>query len=385
VDRERVHRLLEKSPRGGILVLDDTGLPKQGKASVGVARQYSGTLGKVGNCQVVVSAEYAADEPASSTPIHWPISATLYLPEKWTEDPELRVRAQLPEEVRFRTKPEIALEMVDRAREWAVPFGFVVADHGYGSNPSFLEGLQGRGVLYVCGVEKGFGLRLAEEVKAAEAAPPPEHRGPGPPPGRRPAPLHRAEEVTRALPEEAWQTVAWREGAKGRLIKQFAAVRANWATGNPASGRSPGHHRIKTGPEGWLLAERPLPGEQGETKFYYSNLPADIPLERLAELAHARWVIEQFYEDAKGECGLGDYQGRGWEGLHRHLALAMLAYSFLVEQRMEAGLREEGASVSPLRGTTKPALPAQKSAGVAAGGPGAVVHRYRPDQVLSTS
>lgn len=381
LDRERVHRLVEKSPRGGILVLDDTGLPKQGKTSVGVARQYSGTLGKVGNCQVVVSAEYAVDEPASSTPIHWPLSARLYLPEKWAEDPERRKRAQIPEGVGFRTKPEIALDLVDRALEWEVPFCFVVADHGYGSNPSFLEGMQERGLSYVCGVEKGFGLRLPEEVRAAETAPPPEHRGPGPCPTPRPAPLHGAEELARALPEEAWQTVRWREGTKGQLAKQFVAMRAHWATGN----RGVQHHRVKTGPEGWLLVERPLPGEEGETKFYYSNLPAETSLERLAQLAHARWVVEQFYEDAKGECGLDDYQGRLWEGLHRHLALAMLAYSFLMEQRIEATTQEGAGSLSPLGGATNSPRPTQTGDGMAATGPRAVVHRYRPDQVLPSS
>lgn len=126
-----------------------------------------------------------------------------------------------------------------------------------------------------------------------------------------------------ALPEDRWQPIPWREHDDVVLRKQFGAVRTHWATGGAQFSTS--HHRVATGPEGWLLGERPLPGERGEVKWYYSNLPADTPLQRLVELAHSRWPIEQFYEDAKGECGLDHYQGRRWDGLHRHLALVMLA------------------------------------------------------------
>ena len=135
-------------------MLDDTSLPKQGKASVGVARQYCGALGKRANCQVVLSAHYIADEPESSRPLHWPVCAQLYLPEGWANDPERRERAHVPEEVGFRTKPQIALSLVDLSREWEVPFdAVVVADSGYGDNPNFLKGLEERKVAYVCGVE----------------------------------------------------------------------------------------------------------------------------------------------------------------------------------------------------------------------------------------
>src|SRR6266511_2105244 len=140
LDEARVRRLVGVSPPNGVLVLDDTGLPKQGKASAGVARQYSGTLGKVGNCQVVVSAEYAADAPAASRPLHWPVSARLYLPEPWADDADRCARAGVPAEVGFATKPAIALDLVDQARAWGVPFAVVVADANYGSTPSFLDG-----------------------------------------------------------------------------------------------------------------------------------------------------------------------------------------------------------------------------------------------------
>jgi SRSO17 transposase len=337
LDEARVQQLVRQSPAGGVLVLDDTGLPKQGKASVGVARQYSGTLGKIGNCQVVVSAEYVADAATSARPLHWPVSAQLYLPESWAADAERRKRAHIPAAVPFQTKPMVALQLVDRARAWSVPFAVGVADSGYGDNPSFLDGLEEREIPYVCAVESSFGVRLPAEV-AAMAGPPP-YQGRGQPKKARPAPLYTAQAVLDALPEAAWQPVQWRVPETGKpLRKQMVAIRAHRATGSPRLSTS--HSRVRTGPEGWLVGERPLPGAAGEAKWYYSTLPADTSLVRLTALAHARWVVEQFYEDAKGECGLDDYQGRRWDGLHRHLALSMLAYSFLVQQRLPSS---EGA------------------------------------------
>jgi SRSO17 transposase len=140
---------------------------------------------------------------------------------------------------------------------------------------------------------------------------------------------------------------------------------------------------VQTGAEGWLLVERPLSGEEGEVKYYYSNLAADTPLERLAQLAHSRWAIEQFYEDAKGECGLDDYQGRLWEGLHRHLALAMLAYSCLVQQRVEAAEEVEG-SFSPHK-AAQSTRAAPTSASLAPPRSRPLVHHHRPDQALSST
>lgn len=331
LDQHRVTTLVAQSPPQGLLVLDDTGLPKQGRGSVGVARQYSGTLGKVANCQIVVSAHYVADEPTSSAPVHWPITAQLYLPDAWATELARRSKVHVPAEVAFHTKPELALMLVDQARQWGVPFAVVVTDAGYGDNPTFLAGLDDREVAYVVGVSGTFGVRRPDEVHAAAAVQMPGPRGRGQPKKPRPAPLYQAKMVLEALPADRWQTIAWREHAGTVLCKQFVAMRVHWATGGAQFSTS--HSRVYTGPEGWLLGERPGPGAHGDVKWYVSNLPADTPLQRLAELAHSRWPIEQFYEDAKGECGLDDYQGRRWDGLHRHLALVMLAYSFLACQR----------------------------------------------------
>jgi SRSO17 transposase len=180
--------------------------------------------------------------------------------------------------------------------------------------------------------------------------------------------------VLDALPADRWQPITWREHAGTVLRKQFVAVRVHWATGGAQFSTS--HSRVCTGPEGWLLGERPVPGDGGEVKWYFSTLPADTPLRRLVELAHSRWPIEQFYEDAKGECGLDHYQGRRWDGLHRHLALVMLAYSFVARQRwVPAG----AAGFSPLRGA--PLVPdgPPPGAGVALPGCRVVAHGNEPN------
>jgi SRSO17 transposase len=391
LDGARARSLSARSPKGGILVLDDTSLPKQGKSSVGVARQYCGALGKRANCQVVVSAHYVAEEPESSRPLHWPVCARLYLPEGWIEDRERRERAHVPEEVHFRIKPHIALSLADLCGEWGVPFEAVVADSGYGKYPTFLEGLEDRRLPYVCGVESTFGVRLPEEVRAAKEAGAPPYRGRGRPPKERPAPLYTAKEAIGSLPEEAWQTVLWREGTKGTLSKQMVAVRAHRSTGSPRR-MSTTHERVVTAAQGWLIAERSLPQMEGnepaeeELKYYYSSLGADVSLERLAALAHSRWAIEQFYEDGKGECGLGDYQGRRWDGLHRHLALSMVAYSFLMLHSSVNGTEETSGERFFPHGAAHhaPGHP-PTGTGVVAGGSGGVVRPNREDQDLPSS
>jgi SRSO17 transposase len=296
----------------------------------------------------------------------------------------------------FRSKPHIALSLVDLSREWGVPLEMVVADSGYGKYPSFLGGLEERELAYVCGVESTFGVRLPCEVRAAKEAGAPPYKGRGQPPKERPAPLYTARELIGSLPEEAWQTVSWREGTKGTLSKQMVALGVHRATGSDR--HSIDHELVLTAAEGWLIGERPLPGQpssahkknegEEELNYYYSTLGTEVSLERMASLAKSRWAIEQFYEDAKGECGLCDYQGRRWEGLHRHLALSMLAYSLLmlhssITTSVGGCCSSEG--FFPLSQAHDASGHPQAGTGVVARRSGAVVHRNREDQDLPST
>ena len=235
-------------------------------------------------------------------------------------------------------------------------------------------------------------------------APPPPAAGKGRPRQPRPAPLWAADTLLECLPDAAWATVPWRDGTTTPLTTQFVAVRVHRATGSPATGRSTTHHRPTTGPQGWRLGERPVSGETGERKWSFCwlpDLPLDAPLGRLVTLAHARWPIEQCSEDATGvpktpparvatgACGLDDCQGRRWEGLHRHLALVLLTYSFLVTERLRARAfpatpPPAPAGLPPLgdhapRAAAPAHLPGPASAGAALAlrGPAALERRHR--------
>ena len=345
LDERRVAHLSASSPPDGLLALDDTTFPKQGTASVGVGRQWCGALGKVTNCQTLVTAEYIADTLDGGVPWHWPVTARLYLPDGWLSDPQRRAHAHIPPDQPAQTKHEAALAVIDRARAWHVPFRIITADAGYGRSATFLRGLEDRELRYVCGVDKLFGLRRPAEVAAVQALPPPPRGRRGRPRKAHPAPLVVAQTVIADLPDDAWRTLTWRTGTRGPMRKQFVALRMHWGTGE--AGRSTDDPRVYTSPEGWLIAERPVNGSTDDIRYAFSNLPADTLLERLAGLVRARWPIEQFYEDAKQECGLGDYQGRRWDGLHRHVALVMLAYSFLVHQRITQAGSASGSRATP--------------------------------------
>lgn len=302
-----------------MLVVDETSYPRKGKKTVGVDRQYCGTLGKIANCQTVVTADYV--DPCYA----WPVLGQLYLPEVWCQDRVRRQGAHIPEEVPFQTKPESALTLIDQAREAGVPFNLVGADSGYGDNPHFLEGLEQRHLCYMVGVARDFGVRLPEEVVAAAARPLPAKKKAGRPRTHphpvQVAPQQRADALIAQQPEVAWQTISWRMGSTGPLTKQFVALRAHRSQGD------------LTGAEGWLIGERPLPEQEGKEKVYWSNLPADTPLARLAELAHRRPSIERTYQDGKGYTGLDDYPARLWHSFHRSLTIEMLALSWLVLQQ----------------------------------------------------
>ena len=295
LNQQRVEQMLSLPSEGdAALVFDDTGFAKQGRSSVGVARQYSGTLGKVGNCQVTVNCHYA------ERTIAWPVATRLYLPKEWACDEARRKKAKVPEGVKFRTKPEIALDLLDGADSWGVGYSCVVADADYGDNPNFLAGLEKRQKRYVAAVRKDFTVALTAGGPAAHA-----------------------EAVLAELPQRDWQTINWREGAKGWLKARFCALRC-WR--EPSEGvRLPG----------WLIGERPAEGKKDKWKYHWSNFGPEATLAAMAEYAHRRYGVEQFHEEAKGLLGWDQYQGRLWTGFHRNSVLVMLAYSFLVEQEWQ--------------------------------------------------
>jgi SRSO17 transposase len=311
LNRQRVQKMLaEATGADGVLIVDDTGFPKRGQASVGVAWQYSGTLGKVGNCQIAVTCCYS--DPQAT----WPVAVRLYLPQAWATDPERRQQARIPAAVPFQTKPEMALALLDQARAWGVPHRCVVADADYGDNPNFLAGLETRQERYVVGVRTDFQVSMGCMAST---------------------PVWRADELLQSVPRWQWRTIRWRRGTKGWLRKKFVAVRCWRIT-------SDGHRH-----EGWLVGERVTQGQPEERKYCWSNLPPDIPLEALAGYAHRRHAIEQFHEEAKGELGWDQYQGRLWRGFHRHAVTVLLAYSFLVwlEQRQRHRHTRQGRRGDP--------------------------------------
>jgi SRSO17 transposase len=318
-------------------IVDDTSFPKKGKHSFGVARQYSGVLGKTDNCQVAVSLSLA-NERASL-----PIAYRLYLPEGWADDPERRRKAGVPDEVVFRTKPQLALAQIRAALAQGVAPGVVLADAGYGADMDFQAGLQELGLLHVVGILPQATVWLP----GTGPLPAKPWSGRGRPPTRlRRTPDHApvaAEALARSLPAEAWRAVAWREGSRGSLASRFAALRVR-----------PGHRdfqRREPWPERWLLVEWPK-DEAAPTKYWLANLAADIPLERLVGLAKLRWRIERDYQELKQELGLGHFEGRGWRGFHHHASLCIAAYGFLVLER--ARFSPAGASAG---GFTVPGLP----------------------------
>jgi SRSO17 transposase len=297
LNRQRVERLLALPTEGdGVLIVDDTGFAKQGQSSVGVARQYSGTLGKTGNCQVAVNCHYA------ERTIAWPVATRLYLPAHWADDADRRKKAKVPDEVTFRTKPQIALGLLDRAKDWGVRWACVTADADYGDNPNFLAGLEQRRQRYVVAIRADFAVMLA----------------------RRGGEARRADALVAAQAARSWRSVTWREGSQGWMRGKFVALRG-WRVTSSGGRRA-----------GWLIGED---AADGKRRYYWSNFGPDVALERMVEYAHRRHWVEQYHEEAKGLLGWDQYQGRLWRGFHRHAVCVMLAYSFLVwrewQQRQE--------------------------------------------------
>jgi SRSO17 transposase len=299
-------------------VLDDTGFPKDGKHSPGVKRQYSGTLGKIGNCQIGVSVHAVGTR--GTAPLGW----ALYLPEEWCDDVERRVRAKIPEVVEFKTKPELGVELVERASGWRISSAPVLGDQAYGDNTQLRDRLHDAGREYVLAVAPASKVFPPGTVFAV-----PEQTGRQGRPWRRLQPDRKPEtigDLIARIGAEGAQTVAFRDGPDGKPVTSrfvFVSVRAahDWRTAT----------RLRR--EELLIAEWP-PGAHEPIDYWLANLPAETEPERLARLARLRWKIELDYKQLKGELGLDHYEGRSWIGWHHHTALVTVAHGFLTLERL---------------------------------------------------
>lgn len=299
-------------------IVDDTGMPKKGRHSVGVARQYCGVLGKQENCQVAVAVSLANSMGSV------PCAYRLYLPEKWARDPVRRQKVGVPDAVGFEKKWQIALAQIDQLRSEGLPTAPVIADAGYGNTTEFRDELTQRSLSYAVGI-------------AAETTVWPPGSGPLPPKawsgkGRPPTLQRRTAEhspisvldLARELPRSRFRTTRWREGARGRMAARCAAVRVRPAHRD--------YRRAEPRPEEWLVIEWPN-GESKPTKYWLSTVSRDVPLEELVRLYKMRWRIERDFQELKDELGLDHYEGRGWQGFHHHGALCISAYAFLAAER----------------------------------------------------
>ncbi len=308
------------APQIGVLawIVDDTGIGKDGQHSPGVKRQWSGTLGKIDNCQVTVSVHAAGSR--GTLPLGW----RLYLPEEWCDDLPRRRRAKIPDQVGFETKPELAAGLAEQAAGWEIPLAPILADQAYGDNNGFRTRLAELELEYLVAVAAQTSV-YAPETRFVV---PPRRPGTGRPPSV--ARADREPESVRALaerlPAEAWKTLPCRTTPTGtHLESRFAFVRV--AAAHPVRrDRRPAR-------EEWLIIEWPE-GEETPSDYWLSNLPADTKPERLARLARLRWTVELDYRQLKGELGLDHYEGRSYLGFHHHTALVTTAHAFLTEERL---------------------------------------------------
>lgn len=313
---EQVLPQLLKKDRRCWWILDDTAHAKKGTHSVGVARQYSGRLGKTDNCQVAVSLSWANAHGSL------PLDYRLYLPKEWTDERKRCERAGVPQEIEFRTKGQIARAEIEAALAAGIARGVVLADAGYGDETDFRDWLIEQQFEYVVGVRPGTSVWWGKHQPAQ--APPARNRRGRP----RTRAIRDAKhqpisvlELARTLPPKIWRNVSWREGSKGTLSSRFARVRVRAA------------HRDRIREEQWLLIEWPL--EQAEpTHYWLSTLPSQTPFKHLIAQAKGRWMIERDYQELKSELGLSHYEGRNWRGFHHHATLCIAAYGFLMLGRL---------------------------------------------------
>jgi SRSO17 transposase len=327
--------------KGCYWIVDDTGMPKKGEHSVGVARQYCGQLGKNENCQVAVSLSLASR--TGSLPVAW----QLYLPKEWTEDKARCAKVGVPEPVRFTTKHDISLAQLRAARAGGVPPGIVVADSSYGNKTGYREALTEMGLTYCVAVQRDTTVW-------------PDGQGPLPPRrrkklslgGRRPLYMQRnrkhqpvyVKAVAEQLPEKAWHAMNWRAGTNAPLTGRFAAARVRSARLD--------HRRKSARDEQWLLIEWPK-GDPEPQRYWLATLPADATLQSLVETAKMRWRIERDYQELKQEFGLGHYEGRGWRGFHHHATLCIAVFGFLIAHRLKGSRGKKNSTQSKVSALPK--------------------------------
>jgi len=307
------------------LVIDDTAIAKKGTHSVGVAAQYASALGKTANCQSLVSLTLARGE----VPVM--LAMRLFLPESWTSNRARLERAGVPAEYRTaRTKLEIALAEIDRVITAGVRFGCVLADAGYGMSASFRQGLTARNLAWAVGIPRHLKVYPADVRMIWPVAKRGRRR-------RRQVPDILSIPAEDMLAKAKWHTISWRTGTKGKLKARFAAVRVRVADGPRQRIRDKGQQHLP-GDEAWLVGEHRASGEK---KYYLASLPAKTGLRTLAAAIKARWICEQAHQQLKEELGLDHFEGRSWQGLHRHALMTMIAYAFLQHRRLATARRKK--------------------------------------------
>ena len=284
-------------------IIDDTGFPKQGTHSVGVQRQYSGTMGKIANCQVAASLTIATRTE------HVPVDFALYLPESWTEDPSRRAEAHIPDEVTFKTKPELGVEMIERAIADGLPAGLVLADSAYGDNSEFRRRVRCEGLGYAVGLHRTTTVWRVDSL------------------GRRIGDPVAVGDLADAIGRGGFRRVTWREGTKGKMSSRFATERVVLAQDDLVD---PSQREAV-----WLLMEWPH-GEKAATDFTATTLPANMSRRQLVRRVKQRWRTERVYEDAKGELGLDHYEGRSFRGWNHHVSMVLVCFAFIVAERSRA-------------------------------------------------
>ena len=319
-------------------VIDDTGFPKKGVHSVGVQRQYSGTLGRRDNCQVATSLHLASEHGSAC------VALRLYLPEQWCSDIQRRRKAKIPEGVGFLRKWEIALQQLDNALSWGVRKHVVLADAGYGDAGEFREALSARELTYLVGIS---GEPVVWEPDSDPQIPPKASKK-GAAPKRYQDPVHPPIAVRALSRKLDFKKVSWRQGSRGWQASRFAAVRIRTAHRHV--------HREPPGEMQWLLCEWPA-SEKEPAKFWLSNLDASTSITKLVRLAKLRWRVERDYQEMKQEIGLDHFEGRTWPGFHHHATLCAVAHGFLALQRALFPPEDEAvdASAGASRSAASPA------------------------------